>query len=78
MGASKLQVGGELLKKALKKQMDSPNDLLAVCNKLNEDDSFKAKMVNKNNLVEVTKSILSDYCTQLDFLCAAVIVLRES
>jgi hypothetical protein len=48
VGASKSQGGGELLEDVIRKQMDSTDDLQAVCNKLNEDESFKAKMVNKN------------------------------
>ena len=41
VGASKSQGGGELLEDVIRKQTDSTD-------KLNEDESFKAKMVNKN------------------------------
>ncbi|CAB3977710.1 Hypothetical predicted protein [Paramuricea clavata] len=65
VGASKSPGGGELLEDVIRKQMDSTDDLQAVCNKLNEDDSFKAKMVkvlsalSGQNVGDTTRRIMA-------------------
>ena len=59
VGASKASAGGELLEDVINKQMDSPNDLKSVCDKL--VDTFKAKMVNRDLRLKIVISIRFTY-----------------
>ena len=49
VGVSKTSSGGELLEDVIKKQLDAPDEIKIISDKLVEDQAFKGKMVTIRN-----------------------------